>query len=256
MIDINSEYLLFAGENNEPEVFYTLEGEGEYVGQPSVFLRFFGCNLTCKGFASADSPNGCDSFISWSKKNKLSFSDTFKLLDSKHYIDRLREGAILKYTGGEPLIRQDQLLKFTSEFVKHFGFLPRIDFETNATIKPDDRWISEFKATFTTSPKLLSNGDPESKTYVPEVLAWHAKNGSSFKFVINSDSDVIEIWKKYIQDTNGVNIPLNRVWFMPCCGSRKEHDEKAWVVAEYAKSMNVKFSPRLHLCIWDRALKV
>jgi organic radical activating enzyme len=69
----NDEYLLFAGQNNEPEIFYTLEGEGEYIGQPSVFLRFFGCNLTCKGFISKESPYGCDSYISWSQKNKLSF---------------------------------------------------------------------------------------------------------------------------------------------------------------------------------------
>ena len=43
---------------------------------------------------------------------------------------------------------------------------------------------------------------------------------------------------------------------MPCCGSRKEHVEKAAAVAEYAKGMNVNFSPRLHLLLWDMALKV
>jgi hypothetical protein len=32
---------------------------------------------------------------------------------------------------------------------------------------------------------------------------------------------------------------------MPCCGSRKEHIENAPAVAEYAKAMNVNFSPRL-----------
>ena len=53
-----------------------------------------------------------------------------------------------------------------------------------------------------------------------------------------------------------INVPLDRIWFMPCCGSRKEHIENAFAVAEYAKSMNVKFSPRLHLLIWDMALKV
>ena len=46
MIDCDKEYLLMAGEDGVPELFYTVEGEGEYIGQPSVFLRLFGCNLT------------------------------------------------------------------------------------------------------------------------------------------------------------------------------------------------------------------
>ena len=37
------------------ELFYSLQGEGKYVGVPSVFLRTFGCNFTCSGFGM---PNG------------------------------------------------------------------------------------------------------------------------------------------------------------------------------------------------------
>ena len=32
------------------ELFYSLQGEGMFVGVPSVFLRTFGCNFTCSGF--------------------------------------------------------------------------------------------------------------------------------------------------------------------------------------------------------------
>jgi len=256
MIDCDKEYLLLAGENNEPEIFFTIEGEGEYVGKPSVFMRFFGCNLTCKGFASADSPNGCDSFVSWSIKNKRSFNEVFDILEKNNYIKHLENGAILKYTGGEPLVRQNQLLKFTEAFIERYGFLPRIDFETNATIMPDKRWVDEFMATFTTSPKLTTNGDPEEKTYVPDVLQWHSMHGSGFKFVITTSEDIDEIWRKYIKDDKGINVSLSRVWFMPCCGSRQEHIERAEAVAEYAKALDVNFSPRLHLLLWDRALRV
>ena len=107
----------------------------------------------------------------------------------------------------------------------------------------------------TSSPKLISNGDPENRTYKPKVLKWHREVGSGFKFVINSDEDINEIWNKYVDDDT-VRVPKNRIWFMPCSGSRKEHVEKAPAVAEYAKAMNVNFSPRLHLLIWDMALKV
>ena len=32
------------------ELFYSLQGEGQYLGTPSVFLRTFGCNFKCAGF--------------------------------------------------------------------------------------------------------------------------------------------------------------------------------------------------------------
>jgi organic radical activating enzyme len=237
-------------------IFYTLEGEGEYIGQPSVFMRMSMCNLTCVGFASEDSPNGCDSFISWSVKNKKTFNEIFEIMETGNHVTHLREGAIWKLTGGEPMIQQKQLLKFVEAFRERYNFTPRIDFETNATLMPDERWVTEFNATFTTSPKLTTNGDPEEKTYKPEVLKWHKDHNSGFKFVISRSEDIEEIWRKYVNDKEGINVPLNRVWFMPCCGSREEHIEKAPAVAEYAKAMHVNFSPRLHLLLWNLALRV
>lgn len=252
MINIEKETLFLS----DDLVFYTIEGEGEYIGQPSVFMRMSMCNLTCIGFASKDSPNGCDSFVSWSVKNKKTFAEVFELMEDSNYIEHLRYKAILKLTGGEPLIQEKQLLKFIEAFRDRYHFIPRIDFETNATLIPSDRWQNEFRATFTTSPKLSSNGDPEEKTYKPDVLRWHVDHNSGFKFVITSDKDIEEVWRKYVNDYEGINVPLNRIWFMPCCGSREEHIQNALSVAEYAKAMHVNFSPRLQLVIWDKALKV
>ena len=32
------------------EVFHSIQGEGHYTGRPTVWLRFFLCNLQCNGF--------------------------------------------------------------------------------------------------------------------------------------------------------------------------------------------------------------
>ena len=251
MIDCNKETIFLS----DDKIFYTIEGEGEFVGQPSVFMRLSMCNLTCIGFASPDSPHGCDSYVSWSIKNKMTFNEIFELMEKERFIEFLRKGAILKLTGGEPLIQQKKLLLFIEAFSDRYNFVPRIDFETNATLMPDPMWL-KIDATFTTSPKLTTNGDPEEKTYKPDVLRFHSENNSGFKFVINTPDDVMEIWRKYVDDDKGINVSRERIWFMPCCGSRQEHIEKALQVAELAKECSVNFSPRLQLVIWDKALRV
>ena len=78
------------------EMFYSIQGEGRYIGVPSLFLRLFGCNFECRGFGqdrdkskwlpesqmahNQNHPNvktikdlpvphvGCDSSFSWGKK--------------------------------------------------------------------------------------------------------------------------------------------------------------------------------------------
>jgi 6-pyruvoyltetrahydropterin 2'-reductase len=252
-MDLDKETLLLS----DDLIFYTIEGEGEYVGQRSLFMRMAMCNLTCSAWASPDSPHGCDSYVSWTVKNKMTFNDIFKMLEDNNWIEKLEKGTIWKFTGGEPLIQQKQLIKLVDAFIDKYEFTPKIDFETNATLMPDQKWINDFGATFTTSPKLTTNGDPEEKTYKPEVLKYHRAIGSGFKFVINEpDADIKEIWRKYVEDEHGINVPRERIWFMPCAGSREEHIENAIAVVEYAKAMHVHFSPRLHLLIYNMALKV
>ena len=60
-------------------------------------------------------------------------------------------------------------------------------------------WITDWNATFTLSPKMSNNGDPEARRYKPEVLKWHNSHEEScFKFVINEPGDLIELQEKYI----------------------------------------------------------
>ncbi len=235
--------------------FHTIEGEGEWLGFPSVFMRLFGCNLTCRGFASVDAPWGCDSYISWSKKNKYTFDQMFEFYEKNHLIEKLERGDIWKITGGEPMLRQKPLLSFVETFTKRYGFIPRIDFETNGTVQPDLDWVTKYEATFTTSPKLASNGDPKEKRFVPSVLKWLRDQCACFKFVVQSEADVEEIFTEYINHPD-ILVPVNRTWLMVCAGSRQEHVANAEVVAELCKKYGFKMSPRLHLMVWDKALKV
>src|SRR5690606_39265802 len=125
--------------------FKTIEGEGRLVGHPSLFLRLFGCNLTCRAWASPSSPFGCDSYISWKQKNKYTFRQLFDHWEENDFVTDLTSGkVILKSTGGEPMLRQEPLFDFLEAFKETYGSrIGRIDIETNSTLMPDIRWIEK-----------------------------------------------------------------------------------------------------------------
>lgn len=148
------------------EIFYSAQGEGRFVGVPSVFLRTFGCNFTCSGFGCAPGEKsteadtvaenvhlykdfsslplvttGCDSYASWHPAFKdLSASlDTAKIVDralaltpNNHWLQRNGNDVHLVITGGEPLLGWQRAYE---ELLEHERMqdLTNITFETNGT---------------------------------------------------------------------------------------------------------------------------
>lgn len=148
------------------EIFYSAQGEGRFVGVPSVFLRTFGCNFTCSSFGMArgtasteadevaktvqlyktyeDLPlvnTGCDSYASWHPKFKH-LSPTYEtsevvermlaLTPNHRWLQANGNDVHLVITGGEPLLGWQRAY---GELFKHERMqdLKNITFETNGT---------------------------------------------------------------------------------------------------------------------------
>ena len=192
------------------EYFYSVQGEGKWVGTPTVFFRTFGCNLTCAGFGQprdnhipeeemphmlVDLTNiksvedlpvveiGCDSSASWSKKYKhLSpFAETNEIASN---LGDLLTGNLsfednvhLCMTGGEPL------LGWQKAYVELFQQpelvnLEHLTFETNGSKMVQQVLIDYFnntnamftEVTWMVSPKLSLTGEDQNVTIDPECL--------------------------------------------------------------------------------------
>ena len=148
------------------ELFYSVQGEGRYMGVPSVFLRTFGCNFTCQGFGMPRGElsheatdiaaqhtmitpfteykslplvsTGCDSYASWHP----SFKVLSPLLTTDAIVERIMEilphgewrDEHLVITGGEPLLGWQKAYPDLLSHPKMAG-LKEITFETNGTMR-------------------------------------------------------------------------------------------------------------------------
>jgi len=202
------------------ELFYSIQGEGRYMGVPSVFLRTFGCNFKCAGFGMPrgemsheatdiaathtmiesfmkyeDLPlvsTGCDSYASWHPD----FKDLSPMLTSEAIADRICEilpqdhwkDEHLVITGGEPLLGWQRAYPDLINNTK-MRDLKEITFETNGTQKltPEfkgflAKWNSVVgrELTFSVSAKLPCSGEKWEEAILPEVVCEYEEVGTAY----------------------------------------------------------------------------
>jgi 7-carboxy-7-deazaguanine synthase len=183
-------------------IFYTIQGEGFYIGTPSVFIRFSGCNLRCKWFLQGKEYI-CDTpYSSFNpEKNLKTIEEVLKEVEKFEKFNFYH----VVITGGEPFLQKDALKELCNKLKEKNKF---ITIETNGTI------FYEVTADFISlSPKLKSSNN-EKKTIDIDTLNKFIDyyNFLQFKFVVNELSDINEI--------NSIVLQLNKkdnykIYLMP-----------------------------------------
>ena len=238
------------------EMFYSIQGEGVFIGTPAVFLRLTGCNLTCGGATTITSQRiedkatwRCDSIDVWTKGKKQSYEEICVFWEENHWIDYLKQGAHVVITGGEPLLQSSALASFLEFFKARYTWVPFIEIETNGTVIPDLNlvsYINQYNIAF----KLTNSGMKRNDYFSTKAIQFFAqKENVTYKFVVASEADLEEIETTYIQPfkLNPKNIML-----MPAADNRSELSRLEPLVTEWCKQRSWRLSTRLHIHIWDK----
>ncbi len=243
------------------EHFYSVQGEGKYVGTPSLFFRFGGCNLKCEGFGCIEkAPSGvevmgCDTVYAVDRKN---FSDMWMEIEELQSLIWIMNGYRLPphvdvvLTGGEPLIYANEPIFV--EFIEHLiSQGHRVTFETNATIAPDfKRYPFYASATYALSVKLSNSGEPYERRVKSEVYGDIIANAreSFFKFSVDEPSLGTHMEEEI--DEIIAPHPYTPVYCMPLGGDKAHIEANCEAVIELCKRRGFIYSDRLHIRIWDQ----
>lgn len=266
------------------ELFYSIQGEGRYMGVPSVFLRTFGCNFRCPSFglhhgktttevmpiienlnnykSYNDLPlvsTGCDSYAAVYPE----FKDLSPMMSSDAVAARIAEiiphgewqDEHLVITGGEPLLGWQRAYPDLLNHPK-MKELKEITFETNGTQKltPEfkeyltDWFLSNNKReiTFSVSAKLPCSGEKWEDAICPEIVAEYEQVGTAYlKFVIATEQD-FEDAQCAIGAFRSAGFK-GHVYLMPVGGVESVYALNNRAVADMAMRAGLRYSDRLQV---------
>ena len=216
------------------EIFYSIQGEGQLIGYPSVFFRTSYCNLRC---IWCDTP-----YTSWEPEDKdISVEDAVDAILAHN----CKQVVI---TGGEPFM-QPKDLTILCRCLRQNG--KHITIETNGTL------FEKVEADLLSiSPKLENSNPSEFNHHFKQ----HQRNrinqevlrqfldyyNCQLKFVVETERDLFEIHQLETE----MQIPTSIIVLMPQGITNDQIQERQNWVVETCKKYGYRYSPRLHVDIW------
>jgi organic radical activating enzyme len=268
------------------ELFYSIQGEGRYMGVPSVFLRTFGCNFKCAGFGMPKGQlskevediaarvhyfdkyeqlplvsTGCDSYASWDPR----FKDLSPMLESDAIVERIMEilphgkwkDEHLVITGGEPLLGWQRAY---ADLLNHprMQKLKEITFETNGTQELDTKFADYLKnwtntqargreaLTFSVSAKLPVSGESWEEAIRPEIVCSYQDIGHTYLKLVVSTAEDVRDALKAVEQYRNAGF-RGSVYLMPVGGVESIYSLNNRAVALLAMKHGLRYSDRLQV---------
>lgn len=232
-----------------PEIFYSIQGEGKNLGQPSIFVRTSLCNLHC---------SWCDTDYTWNWEGTRFTHDNDALPGYRKFKKTeviaemaLEEvmAAIQQYpcknvilTGGEPMLQQAALTALMQSLGGAYWF----EVETNGTLLPDPAFDAVVQQ-YNVSPKLSNSNNSRKLRERPKVYEYFARSDKAyFKFVVATPAELQEVQEL----VERYAIAPSRVYLMPEGTNTESLAEKQSWLVEACKAHGFRFTSRLHIFIY------
>ncbi len=197
------------------EIFFSLQGEGQNVGLPTIFVRTAGCNLRCRY---------CDTTYAYHEGDEMTPAGVVAA------IQRWSCPRIC-ITGGEPL-QQDGLLELVDVLLAH-GYA--VEVETNGS--RDISWLTTKEVSVSMDIKCPSSG-MHTEMEMDNLALLRSRD--QLKFVIGTREDY-----DYARDVLERYAPECRVVMQPVWGSSIALAD--WILRD---EIDVRFSLQLHKILW------
>ena len=201
------------------EIFYSLQGEANTVGLPTVFIRLTGCPLRCQY---------CDTAYAFSGGVHY---------DYDQIVTEIRQYSTphITVTGGEPLAQPGCIPLL--ERLCNEGY--KVSLETSGALdvsKVDPRVVKVMDL------KTPASGECEKNLY--ENLQF-LDDKDQIKFVICDEEDYE--WCKQTIEQHGLNQTASEILMSPSKDELAPQDLAEWILRD---RLNVRFQLQLHKILW------
>ena len=217
------------------EVYTSIQGEGPRVGEPTVFVRFGGCNLRCPGWP-------CDTQHAIDPKYRAEWIRTKPYDLAEDILSHYPKNICL--TGGEPFLQNDDALEELVGRLQRGGRTVEC-FSNGAMMYPDwapghIRFVMDWKLTGS------GEGGPNSARSLNFTTLCNSHLQQAVKFTIADQTDFMEaydIWRDLIQHTN-IPVYAGVVW-----GKLENEQLVGWILAN---KLPWKLTVQIHNYVWNR----
>ena len=203
------------------EIFYSLQGESNTVGLPTVFIRLTGCPLRCVY---------CDTAYAFTGGEKIGIDAI--VAEAEQY-----GTPYITITGGEPLAQPGCLQLMTKLLDK--GYVVSLETSGALDVSEVDRRVVKVMDLKTPSSGELSRNHYQNIEYLTQK--------DQVKFVIGDDEDYA--WSKVILSEYDLASRCE-ILFSPVMGQQNPTELAEKILKD---RLPVRFQLQLHKILWDDA---